>query len=107
LLFKRNDQLKIDLGDLQNERENLLNFLRSHFNVDASPSREGLNLNAKAVAPQELERIVNKFVYHQNLNGTHWVALEENVVKINRFKHSKKTKENKNPVSPSTITHGW
>jgi len=59
------------------------------------------------VSPQELERIVNKFVYHQNLNSTHWVALERNVVKINRFKHPKKTKENKNPVSPSIITHGW
>jgi hypothetical protein len=107
LLFKHTNQLKVDLGDLQSEKENLSNFLRSHFKVDSSSSNEDLKLNAEDVSPQELERIVNKFVYHRNLNSTHWVALEKNVVKINRFKHPKKTKENKNPVSPSIITHGW
>jgi hypothetical protein len=107
LLFKHKDQLKVDLGDLQNEKENLSDFLRSHLKVDSSPSDEGLKLNAEDVSPQELEKIVNKFVYHRNLNSTHWVALEKNVVKINRFKHPKKTKHNKKPVSPSIITHGW
>jgi hypothetical protein len=95
------------MGDLQSEKENLSNFLRSHFKVDSSPSYEGLNLNTEDVPPRELERMVNKFVYHRNLNSTHWVALEKNAVKINRFKHHKKTKENKHPVSPSIITHGW
>lgn len=107
MFFKHNDELKVDLGDLQSEKENLSIFLRSHFKIDSSPSREGLKLNVEDVSPQELERIVNKFVYHRNLNSTHWVALERNVVKISRFKHPKKTKENKNPVSPSIITHGW
>jgi hypothetical protein len=97
----------VDLGDLQSEKENLLNFLSSHFKIDSSPSPEGLNLKVEDVSPTELERIVNKFVYHRNLNSTHWVALEKNVVKINRFKHSEKTKKNKNPITPSIITHGW
>ena len=97
----------MDLGDLQSEKENLSNFLRSHSKLGSFPCHEGLNLNVEDVSPQELERIVNKFVYHRNLNSTHWVALERNVVKINRFKHPKETKENKNPVSPSIIKHGW
>jgi hypothetical protein len=29
------------------------------------------------------------------------------VVKINRFKHEKKEKKNKHPVTASTIKHGW
>lgn len=108
LLFKHSDQqLKVDLGDLQSEKKNLSDFLHSHLKVGSFPSDEGLNLNAKDVSPQELERIVNKFVYHRNLNVTHWVALEKNIVKIKRFKHPKKTKRNKNAVSPSIITHGW
>jgi hypothetical protein len=77
LLFKHKDQLKVDLGDLQNEKENLSDFLHSHLKVDSTPSDEGLKLNAEDTSPQELERIVNKFVYHRNLNSTHWVALEK------------------------------
>jgi hypothetical protein len=95
------------MGDLQSEKENLSNFLRAHLKVDSTPTHEGLKLNTKNVSPQELERTVNKFVYHRNLNSTHWVAIEKNIIKINKFEHSKKTKKNKNPTSPSIITHGW
>jgi hypothetical protein len=107
LLFKRTNELKVDLGDLESEKENLSNFLRSHFKINSSSNYEGLKLDAEDVSPQELERMVNKFVYHRDLNNTHWVALERNVVKINRFKHSKKNKKNKNPLPPSKISHGW
>jgi hypothetical protein len=95
------------MGDLQSEKENLSNFLRSHLKVDSTPTPEGLKLNTENVSSQELERIVNKFVYHRNLNGTHWVATEKNIIKINKFEHPKKTRKNKNPTSPSIITHGW
>jgi hypothetical protein len=95
------------MGDLQGEKENLSNFLHSHLKVDSSPSDEGLKLAAEDVSPQELERIVNKFVYHRRLNSTHWVALEKTVVRIKRFEHHKETKKNKNPVAPSKISHGW
>lgn len=98
----------MDLGDLQNEKENLSNFLRVHLKVDSSPSPEGLRLNTETVSPEELERIVNKFVYHRNLNSTHWVALEKHTVKINKFEHpEKKPKKNRNPLTPSIIKHGW
>jgi hypothetical protein len=106
-LSSKTNELKVDLGDLQDQKENLTNYLRLHLKVEYIPSNQGLKLNAPNVSPQELERQVNKFVYHQNLNSTHWVKLEKNVVKINRFKHAKKTKENKNPVAPTKISHGW
>jgi len=95
------------MKDLDNEKENLSNFLRIHFRLHSSLNNVGLELNEEDVSPQELAKMVNKFVYHKNLNSTHWVALENKIVKINQFKHAKKTKENKNPVTPSIIKHGW
>jgi hypothetical protein len=59
------------------------------------------------VSTYALARRVNKFVYRKNLNSTHWVTVENDVVKINRFKHEKKEKKNKHPVTASTIKHGW
>ncbi|MGD0645220.1 MAG: hypothetical protein ABSA75_09970, partial [Candidatus Bathyarchaeia archaeon] len=59
------------------------------------------------VSTHALARMVNKFVYRKNLNSTHWVTVENNVVKINRFKQQKKAKKNRHPVTASTIKHGW
>lgn len=95
------------MGDLEKEQENLSNFLLSHFKIHSSTGYDGLRFEAQAVSPKELEKMVNKFVYHRDLNGTHWVALENTVVKINRFKPVKKIKKNKHPVSPNKISHGW
>jgi hypothetical protein len=95
------------MGDLQGEKEDLSAYLESHFKIESSPLNEGLSINAEKVSPQELERIVNKFVYHRNLNSTHWVELDKNVVKIRKFEHTEKTKKNKHPITPSIIKHGW
>ena len=52
--------------------------------------------------------MVNKFVYHQNQMNKYWVALENNVVKINKYKRAKKKKkQNKDWIPPSIIKHGW
>ncbi len=107
LVFKHESHLKVDMGDLQGEKEALSSFMHSQFNLNSSSSHEGLELNAEQVSPQELERIVNKFVYHKNLNNAYWATLEKNVVKINKFKRHKKIKENKHPLTPSIIKHGW
>jgi hypothetical protein len=42
---------------------------------------------------RELEHVVNKFVYHRDLNLTHGVSVEGTTVKINRFKVIEKKKE--------------
>ncbi|MGD0994904.1 MAG: hypothetical protein ABR909_05200 [Candidatus Bathyarchaeia archaeon] len=99
--------VKVDMGDLDGEKENLANFLRSQFGLNSSIIREGLELNMEDVSTYALARGVNKFVYRKNLNSTHWVTVENNVVKINRFKHQNKAKKNKHPTTPSTIKHGW
>lgn len=108
MLFRRKNKLKVDLGELQDEREHLSSFLRSSLKVDVTSSGNELLVDAEKLSPQELKAIVNKFVYHRNLNNTYWVALESGVVKINKFKGVKKhEKRKKEGTQPSIITHGW
>jgi hypothetical protein len=99
--------VKIDVGDLDSEKENLANFLLSQFQLNSTIIREGLRLNMEEAPTYTLARMVTKFVYRKNLNNTHWVNVKNNVVKINRFKLEKKAKKNKHPTTPSTIKHGW
>ncbi len=104
--FKTN--LQVDLGDLQEEKERLSSFLHQKLKVNVTSNLNKLVVDTDALSPEELERIVNKFVYHQNLNSAHWVSLEGRVVKINKVNKSSKKpeKRNKNPTSP-TFAHGF
>ena len=99
--------MKVDIGDLDDEKENLANFLSNQFKLNSTITSWGLELNMDDVSTYALARKVTKFVYRKNLNGTHWVTVENNVVKINRFKHQKEVKKNKHPTTASTIKHGW
>ncbi len=45
-----------------------------------------LMVESEKVPLQDLQHIVNKFVYHRDLNNTHWVSVEGSTVKINKFK---------------------
>jgi hypothetical protein len=73
----------LNLGDLDGEKENLANFLRSQFRLNSSITPEGLELNVEDVSTYASARRVNKLVYRKNLNSTHWVTVENNVVKVN------------------------
>lgn len=98
----------MDLGELEDERESLSSFLRAKLGVDVTSSGNKVLVDSENLSSEELKRLVNKFVYHQNLMNRYWVALEGGVVKINKFKHSeKKEKREKKGTPPSTIKHGW
>jgi len=100
--------LKVDLGELKNEKEALSNFLRSKLKADVTSSGNRVILDSEELSSKELERIVNKFVYHRNLMNKYWVALEGGVVKINKLKHTeKREKQKKKGTPPSTVKHGW
>jgi hypothetical protein len=99
--------VKVQMADLDDEKKNLANFLLSQFKLNSSITSLGLELKMEDVPAFTLSRMVNKFVYRKNLNGTHWVEVKNNVVKINRFKKEKKAKVNKHPTTASTIKHGW
>jgi len=108
LLFgNHKNKLQVDLGDLQGEKEHLSSFLHSSLKVDATSSQNKLSVESEELSPQELQRVVNKFVYRRNLNGTHWVSLEGSVVKINKFKNAKKPEKNKKPGTSPTFAHGF
>jgi hypothetical protein len=100
-------ELKVDLGDLQNEKENLTNFLQLHLKVPVSQVEDKVMVNSEKVSAQELEHVVNKFVYHRDLNLTHWVSVEGSTVKINRLKVTEKKKKQEKEPPHQTAAQSW
>ncbi len=108
LFFRRKMKLRVELGELKDERKSLSNFLRSKLEVDVTPSGNEIFVDSENVSSKELKKMVNKFVYRRNLMNKYWVALERGVIKIKKFKPSKKQKkQKKKETQPSTIRHGW
>jgi hypothetical protein len=110
LLFKRKNktELQVDLGDLDNEKERLSRFLQSNLQASVASSRNKLTVNSEDLSARELQRVVTKFIYHRNLNLTHWVSIEGTTVKINRFKGTAKKKEKHKKEAPhQTEIQSW
>jgi hypothetical protein len=106
--LRRKRKLKVDLGELEDERESLSTFLRSKLKVDVTLSGNKISVDSENLSSKELKRIVNKFVYHHNLHHKYWIGLKSDVVKINEFKRSEKNEKGKRKgTPPSTIRHGW
>jgi hypothetical protein len=101
------NKLQVDLGDLKDEMERLSSFLLSSLKVEATSSQNKLSVNSEELSPQELLRVVNKFVYRRHLNGTHWVSLEDSVVKIKTFKNAKKPEKSRKIGTSPTFAHGF
>ena len=105
---RRQIELQVDLGDLQNEKEHLSSFLQSNLKVSVAPVGNKLTVNSEKLSAQELQRAVTKFVYHRNFNNTHWVSIEGTTVKINRFKGTTKKKEKHQKNMPhQTAAQSW
>jgi hypothetical protein len=100
-------ELKVDLGDLQNEKENLISFLQLHLKAPVSQVEDKVTVNSEKISVQELEHVVNKFVYHRDLNGTHWVSVEGATVKINRFNVIEKKEKNEKEPPHQTAAQSW
>jgi hypothetical protein len=101
-------KLQVDLGDLPNEKENLASFLQLHLKVATSPAGDKLAVDSEKVSVQELQHAVTKFVYHRNLNGTHWVSIKNATVKIERFEGTDKKKEKHKKEPPhQTAVQSW
>jgi hypothetical protein len=108
LFLRRKRKLKVDLGELEDERESLASFLRSKLKVDVASNGNKVLVDSENLSPEELKKLVNKFVYRRNLMNKYWVALEGSVVKINKFKHAEKKEKRKSKgTPPSIIKHGW
>jgi hypothetical protein len=107
LFLRRKKKLRIDLGDLEAESESLSGFLRSKLKIDVTASGNKLSIDSGNLTSKELRRLVNKFIYHQNLMSKYWVAVKDNGVAIRELRHSNKHEEHKKKETPpSTIKHG-
>ena len=101
-------ELRVDLGDLQSEKERLSSFLQLKLKVNVVPVGDKLSVKSEKLYAQELQRVVTKFVYHRSLNSTHWVSVEGSTVKINRFKGAAKKKEkHKKDTLHQTAIQSW
>jgi len=107
LFLRGKRKLTVDLGELKNGRELLSSFLSSKLKVDVSSRGNKLFVYSDSLSSSELKRLVNKFVYHHHLHHTYWVALEDDTVKIHKFKRAEKNEKQKNRIIPSTIKQGW
>ena len=104
----RQMELRVDLGDLKNEKEQLTSFLQSHFQVSVTPNGNKVKVKSEKLSAEELRRVVTKFVYHRNFNNTHWVSIGGTTVKINRFKRTaKKTEKHKRSAPHQTEVQSW
>ena len=100
-------KLKVDLGDLQSEKENLISFLQLHLKVSVSQVEGKLKVDSEKVSVVELEHVVTKFIYHRDLNGTHWVSVEGATVKINRFNVIEKKEKHEKEPPHQTAAQSW
>ena len=99
--------LQVDLGDLQNEKEHLTSFLQLHLKVSVSQVEDKLRVDSETVSLQELRHVVNKFVYHRDLNSTHWVSIEGSTIKINRFEVIEKKEKPEEEPPHQTAAQSW
>jgi hypothetical protein len=107
MVFGRKGKLQVDLGDLTEQQQRLAEFLHSSLKMEVTFAWDKLTVNSETVLPQELQRLVTKYIYKRNLNNTHFAALNGSMVKISRFKEEKThEKRSKNPVSPK-FAHGF
>jgi hypothetical protein len=53
----------VDLGELDNERETLSDFLRTKLKVDVTSSGNTMLVDSENLPPKDLERLVSKFIY--------------------------------------------
>ncbi len=108
MLFKnKTTKFHVDMGDLDNEKENLTNFLLTHLKVSVAQGTDKLTVESENLSLQDLEHVVNKFVYHRDLNGTHWVSAEKSTVKINRFEERKKKEHQEKEPPHQTAAQSW
>jgi hypothetical protein len=91
---------KVDLGELKNEKESLVSYLRTKLEGSVASSGSEVIVYSGNLSAKELERKVNKFVYNQELSNKYWVALEGEVVKVHKFKHHEEKRKRRKDYVP-------
>jgi hypothetical protein len=108
MVFGHKAKPQVDLIDFDEEKDLLSGYLQTKLNAKINKVANKLFIDSITLTSEELQRLVNKYIYHHNLNTKYYVSLEGNMAKIHRFKaeNKKSEKKSKNPRSP-TMAHGW
>ena len=86
VFLRRKKGLEVVASEMEDEeREVLAGFVRSTLNVNVELSGGKVSVDSGQLSLEELKKLVNKFVYHRNLNRKYWVAVEGNAVKVSKF----------------------
>ena len=108
LLFGHKSKPQVDLGDLKTEKDNLISFLQVTLKAPTTLIGNKLTIESETVSPQELQRIVTKFIYKRNINNTYYVSLDGSTVKVNIFKGAdKKAEKEKKSGMHQTAAQSW
>ena len=107
MFLRKERKLKVDLSELKDELEPMSSFLGSKLEAKVTSMGNKLFVYSDSLSPSELKKLVNKFVYHKNLNHKYWVGLNGDNVKLHKFQHADKKEKQKEGTTPSTIKHGW
>ncbi len=90
------------------EKDRLISFLQANLKIPVSADGDKLALEPKNTTPQELTRLVTKFIYKRNLNNSYYVTVDGGTVRIQSFKtvNKKPEKTKKGPVH-QTAAQSW
>jgi hypothetical protein len=108
LVFGHKNRLQVDMGDLQNEKENLASFLQSNLKISVAQGQNKLTIDSEKLTVLELHQAVTKYIHRHNLSRIHYASIQDKTVKINRFEGFKKKKEKqKSKGASQSITQSW
>ncbi len=107
LLFGNKNKLQVNLGDLEGESQHLCEFLKIALKTEVKNDKSKVIIESDHISPSDLQHAATKFLYKRNLNGSHWVSMEGNIAKIQRFKGSKKSEKEKKTPAHQSITQSW
>ncbi len=107
MLFGHRNNLQIELGDLQDEKERLASFLQSNLNASVTSKKNELILISENLSPLELHKAVTEYIRRHNLSRAYWVSVENKTIKINKFRGSSKKETSKKTKPSQTLTQSW
>jgi hypothetical protein len=107
LIFGNKNKLQVNLGDLEDESQHLCEFLKITLKTEVKIGKNSVTIDSEKITPSDLQHAATKFLYKRNLNGSHWVSLDGNIAKIERFKGSKKPEKEKKTPGHQSITQSW
>ena len=94
----------IEISEINNEKSNLSNFLKSTIQVSIAVKGDSLVLDAgkEKLPTSSVKRLLKKFLHQRGLEDTYRVIKEKEIIQIVKRKHSEKQHSRKKATPPSS-----